>query len=682
MAFPRSLKTNYVVKSFADSGVHSSNLHPFELAIIDANTYTSLTPANAVGKEVRLAVGSPNQGQAFAGLKVERLHDQLNTNISFKSQPITSAKQILTQKFTKDDKVNVYYLGWNGLNNACKALEFECGKTYQFDLYVKGREVRNIFGREMRDVIEFTTPCCDCSGTDCDTSLNCGLYVDQLVAKFNDPNRWLSRFFKAEAVVNCNAGDPLYDPTTEDVNLYCLTVCDNGDELALADVQAQYPDFDITVKERNAPFTTYQLYDVNNDGTPTPFTSTPTILRDCECPSGYTEVAGQDVYNVSVDSLLYNDYFDTDAATTLETMLVLTPGDLTTDGTVTLLSEGADQLVFQVSVVNGVSLDSVVPYGIVATLVGTNETVCTSGTTTTGWVLCDTLYKVYRNLEVTVKIPDCPSDTEASASIVIADWATYCETNGITDSEDENVGDCIVTLRGTQLSNEWLSDGCDTQAGRQAKWDIIPPFMGNRITSTVCEGYTVNESTGCVTGPEADTDCCQCGIKFTAHDFRTTDDLLGAPIYDINEYLEKDAVELTVSLLVPDGQTQVCSDEAPDWWQAQRATFRTLQGRDVLKEVIMERFYRDEPYFNLTDKLALLINKREGIKYGVDLDAYYFAITLSHNVANEMNWTGHNHSVREDVVLFVHEDDAATYNTIVNNLRIAFPNATVKSLNP
>lgn len=677
MAFPKSLKSNYIVKSLAAAGKHSSALNPFELAILDASTYESLAPGSVAGQEVIIAVGSPNQGQAFAGLKVERLHDQLNSTHSFKSQPITNPKQILTQKFTKDDKVNVYYLGWNGLNNACKSLEFECGKTYQFDLYVKGREVRNIFGREMRQVVDFTTPCCDCTGSDCNTSLNCGLYIDQLVARFNDPSFWLSRFYTAEAIVNCEAGDPITTPTLVTRNVYCLTVCDNGDELALAEVQNQYPDLKVTVKERSAPYTTYQVIDEAEDGLPTDFSQTPTVVFGCECPSGWTLVPSGTSYIVEVDNAVYTDNFDTDIPTTMETLLDTTAGDIATLGAATLISAGVSSSLYNVTV-GGDGIGTVLA-GVKLTSLGATQSRCEGSETATSWVSCGSVYKVERTVTTTVGVPDCGVAADAINGLTV-EWEAYATSFGLTTPTAVADNDCVASYSAIQLSNKWLTDGCDTLGWRSAQWDVLPKFKGSKVTTDACTGFTVNEDTGCVTGPEVDTDCCQCGIKFTEHNFKTTDDLLGSPIYDINEYLPKDPIELSVGLLIPDGQTQVCTDTQPDFWQAQRATFRTLQGRDVMKEIVQEKFYRQEPFFNMTDKNALLLQKREGLRYGVDFDAYYFAVTLSHNVANEMNFTAHNSSVREDLVFFIHEDDAALYDQLVMALKQAFP-VPIKSLN-
>ena len=131
MAFPRSLKTNWIVKSFDTTGKKSVDLNRFEFAILDVDTYTSLSPLEVQGKDILFAVGSANTGQARTGLKFDRMRDELNSQMSFKSQPNLQVNAIKTQKFTKDDRTNVYYLGYNGLDD-CKSLVFECGKTYEF----------------------------------------------------------------------------------------------------------------------------------------------------------------------------------------------------------------------------------------------------------------------------------------------------------------------------------------------------------------------------------------------------------------------------------------------------------------------------------------------------------------------------------------------------------------------
>ena len=173
---------------------------------------------------------------------------------------------------------------------------------------------------------------------------------------------------------------------------------------------------------------------------------------------------------------------------------------------------------------------------------------------------------------------------------------------------------------------------------------------------------------------------CSCGIKFTGRSFADLSQLLQLPIYDLLEYVEKDPIVLTVGRLVPDGQTQICDENYPTFVQTQYSTFRTLQGRDVFKEVITEQLYRALPFWNLTDKEALLLQQREGLKYGVDVDAYYFAITISGNVQQDLNWSTTTDRIREDVVLFIHEDDVVTYEAIKAFVAGAFPYAKYTEL--
>ena len=65
---------NWVVKSLAASGKQSGDLNPFEFALLDKDTYKSIALTDAMGKELVLAVGSPNGAQATDGQRVNRLY--------------------------------------------------------------------------------------------------------------------------------------------------------------------------------------------------------------------------------------------------------------------------------------------------------------------------------------------------------------------------------------------------------------------------------------------------------------------------------------------------------------------------------------------------------------------------------------------------------------------------------
>lgn len=648
MAFPRSLKTNWIVKSYDTTGKSSADLNPFEFAILDVDTYTSLSSLEVQGKDILFAVGSPNTGQANTGLKFDRLRNELNSELSFKSQPYLNINAIKSQVFTKDDKTNVYYLGYNGLDD-CKSLVFECGKTYEFDIYVKGRAVRNIFGQEMREVIQVTTPCCTpCTDGDCAETIECNVVIDELVRNFNDKNRFISRFYTAEKVVTC-ATTPT--PDTQTFTKYCLTVCDNGDEIALANVQNQVSSSysKVTVKERNAPYTTYEVTEVTSGaGTPTAFVQDATVLQNCsECPSGFTLVGGGFAYLIEVDQA-------SSAESSLATLKALNGFSTLTSRSQTGWSVGVGTYY----VTSSALLTTTTADAKILKYYGATQDTCTQNTAITSvWFECGECYAVERTMFVTFGANDC----DPSANILAA-WTDYLEENP-TLTEDTEIAlsedGCFWRGSVVQPSN-CIEDGCDTVG--VPVWETLPTFLGFVWEEEPC--VTEDLPTG-----------CSCGIKFTGRSFSDLSELLQLPIYDLMEYVEKDPIVLTVGRLVPDGQTQICDEDYPSFVQTQYASFRTLQGRDVMKEILTTRFDRAEPYWNLVDKDSLLLQQREGLKYGVDVNGYYFAITISGNVQQDLNWSTTLNRTRQDIVLFIHEDDVVTYEAVKALVTGAFPNA-------
>lgn len=648
MAFPRSLKTNWIVKSYDTTGKSSADLNPFEFAILDVDTYTSLSSLEVQGKDILFAVGSPNTGQANTGLKFDRLRNELNSELSFKSQPYLNINAIKSQVFTKDDKTNVYYLGYNGLDD-CKSLVFECGKTYEFDVYVKGRAVRNIFGQEMREVIQVTTPCCTpCTDGDCAETIECNVVIDELVRNFNDPNRWISRFYTAEKVVTC-ATTPT--PDTQTFTKYCLTVCDNGDEIALANVQNQVSSSysKVTVKERNAPYTTYEVTEVTSGaGTPSAFVQDATVLQNCsECPSGFTLVGGGFAYLIEVDQA-------SSAESSLATLQALNGFSTLTSRSLTGWSVGVGTYY----VTSSALLTTTTADAKILKYYGATQDTCTQDTAITSvWFECGECYAVERTMFVTFGANDC----DPSANIFAA-WTDYLDENPtLTEDTEIALSEDGCFWRGSVIQpSNCIEDGCDTVG--VPVWETLPTLLGFVWEEEPC--VTEDLPTG-----------CSCGIKFTCRSFSDLSELLQLPIYDLMEYVEKDPIVLTVGRLVPDGQTQVCDEDYPSFVQTQYASFRTLQGRDVMKEILTTRFDRAEPYWNLVDKDSLLLQQREGLKYGVDVNGYYFAITISGNVQQDLNWSTTLDRTRQDIVLFIHEDDVVTYEAVKALVTGAFPNA-------
>lgn len=679
---PDSIPTSWVVRSVASESTSIENLNPFEFGIFDKDNHTALSAGSVQSKrKVYLAVGSPNQRQFTQGSKPERLSNQNNADINFRTELVPTSKVdvIRFQEPKRIEEPNVYYLGYNG-TGTCETLKFECGQTYMFHVEVKGRPVRNIFQNELREVIELTTDCCDsCTQTGCDVGEDCHKYIDKLVDSFNN-GLWVSRFFTASKVVTC--AEELPALTRTNFVKYCLTVCDNGDELALSKVQNAYPTYDIKVKERKAPYTTYEV--IKTAGLPSAFTQTNVVFVDeCgNCPSGYTSAPAGDAYLVEVQASVWENAYNTSNELTLEDLLGLNADDIVVDGSATLVNTGADKITFYVVVGNGteVNVNDDLGFGLTATSLGTVPQRCTSSTVTTGWVSCGTCYKVQRDLCLTVGIDNC-DDGENQRDIILAEAADFYESldnvvaNSVEEGPNDLSGNCVMEITLTQYNNSYLEDDCDTSP--QPVFDPLPQFKGSVPKVCPCVGWTVDEDTGCPIPPVADDNCCQCGIKFeTKPTTELLDNFLG---YDFATYLEKEPVELVVTAYRDDAQSRICNWNTPSWLHAKRATFRQLKGSDVIKRIITDRFYNQEPWVNQVNKENILFLQREGIKLGVNIDDFYYAIDVYFNEEFVKN-NSMSHSNRRNVItLFVNENDSATVTSLRQLVSSAFPDAELEN---
>jgi len=671
MAYPKSVPTSWVVRQLATAGTNSYDLRPFEFGIFDEDTHQALASGSITSRNRRrvyLAAGSPHQKQFTQGSKQERIRNQLNQDVTLRSEPVSlrNVDLIKFQSPVKVEKPNVYYLGYNGIDS-CKTLKFECGKTYMFNVHVKGRPVRNVLGNDYNEIIQITTGCCDDCNTSCESGTNCSVYVDELVRNFNDPNRWTSRFFTAEKVISADCA-----PTLDQTNFveYTLTVCDNGDELALSAVQNTVStDYtQVVVKERHAPYTTYQVIEkVTGVGQPGNFTQSSVVLQNCAvCPSGFTPVAGGYAYIVEIDNA--------NPAAVLSTVQAVWA--TATSASLIKFEGGVSQYYVVASAVlsnpaNGVDAKIVLDLGTVPAR-------CTGPTTTTVWAEGETFYKVQRDICITVKVDDCDTDangddTGETFERLETAYAAYPEVaHGLTLSENSN--DCLLRYTSVQFNNKYLQNGCDTFA--IAEFDELPLFEGQRWTVCPCEGWTVNETTGCPVPPADPSGCCQCGIKFTGKE--TTEVLDEFPGYDYFQYLEKEPVVLSVSFYAEENSLDICNAYQPTWFQSQRATFRQLRGDDVIKYMIKEQFYNKIPWLNQVDKENQLFHIREGIKKQVDEKAFYYAISLYHNVDYNGNTTAHNNNLRETVTLYINEADLALVDSLKAYFAESFPDAKLE----
>lgn len=664
MAFPKSVPTAWVVKSLATEGTKVSDLLPLQFGIFDEDTNLALAPSDVRKKrKVYFSLGSPNQKQFNQGAKVENNTNLNNADVNFRSEPVSTrlVDIIRSQDPKRVEKPNIYYLGYNGID-ICKSLSFQCGKTYTFDVYLKGRPVRSIMGREIRELIQVTTDGCnDCFDTACTDSVGCEKYIDELVNNFNDYNRWTSRFFTAEKVIHCSPALPSL--TTTSFTSYTLTVCDSGNELDLAAVQNQYPTLKVTVISRKAPYTTYGV--TKTAGVPSAFTQASVVLQDCSvCPSGFTATAAGYAYVVDADNALLT------AAAGGTTLLKLGTLSGVTAVSSSVVKADTDHTLYYLVTATPITAPSA---GLsVSQTLGTVTARCTGPTTTTTWATGGTSYKVQRDLVITIKPDDCDALVLARMTAFYASYPEFVSGSLVFDVDST---DCLLRYTASQYNNDFLVDGCDTYA--VAAFNPFPPFEGQQWVVDPCEGWTVDGTSGCPVPPTPTDRCCQCGIKFTG---RPTTQLLDQfPGYDFNTYLEKDPIVMTINMTTLDESTDINDYGTVTWFQAQRATFRQLRGDDVIKEVIREEMYNKVPWVNQVNKTNQLFLLREGVKLGVNVDDFYYAVDIYHNVDYNTNNTASSNRLREQVRLFVNEKDLATLDALKALVTESFPDAKAEN---
>lgn len=294
--FPKSIRTSWLVKSLASSG-NTAALKPYQLGIFDQENYTALADGTTFGnvRDVIFACGSPNTGQVQTNVRPRTFANVGNVNESFKSEPVHghNISRVWISKPNKEVLPNIVYLGYDGVSLS-KDLKFQCGRTYEVEITVHGDAVRNIFGKDIREAFEISTACCEANAPN--AYVNTPALIDDLVNRIND-GYLVSRFIKAEKVVNyC---ENYTAPTKTNFTVFRMSVCDEGDSIALARVQAQYSET-VTRVERVGAISTYELFRLSSAGTPAAFSTQNVVLQDCDtCPAGFTAVDNKFAYTLT-----------------------------------------------------------------------------------------------------------------------------------------------------------------------------------------------------------------------------------------------------------------------------------------------------------------------------------------------------------------------------------------------
>jgi len=624
MASPFSWRQSWVVKSFNPSVTDTHDLKPFELGFLNYDSCKTLGGFTQ-SPFVRFALGSPNADRKVSSHpKIASLIDT-NRTVSYKSEKIYG-KNLQPARIAKPSRAEsnqVIYLGYDGLNE-CKSLDFKCGRTYMVNVQIIPTAATELtWPKGISDQVEITVKACPECGDDCIAPNLCGSVIDELVAKLN--NSWVAPYVKAEKVITCcPAQTPLPKTLFE---AYCLTLCDEGDALALARVQNQYKDKTVVRKSRKGTQSTYEFWQLASLGAPVDFSQTELIVPDCPtCDPGYTTVPATKALIVTID----NDGMDVLPAAQLAAVQAKIP---TATAAIKLSFDGS----VSVYAVN-VPTTWVDPGQVSETLIQDTGVVtqahCTLTTPIlTAWTLCGSKYKVTRKLCLQLENPDCGGTPANELTEMQAAYANnpmvVAGTVALTEA-----GTCQSLFEIQQYCDNLMEDGCDTVGVAEFK-DLVA-YKGHVWSICPCEGWTVSPL-GCPIPPVVVDEDCRCGIKFSgAMVDLTTSNCVFDPMNSVNY----DAVRFEVSVyeILGPGNPVGVLYEPTAITKSRTPKYRYLSGEEVYREIIMYRMHHEnEVYFN--PRTNLKMNLTEAMEFGVDPKAFYYAVYIP--------WNRHGHSAEQ-----------------------------------
>lgn len=397
------------------------NLGVGQVGILDGNTYTATTsPTYAKNKAIQIVWGTPDVDLGLmGGVPNENEYSKL-----------IRGKHIC---------------GWRGKKAArprnqiirISDIAAECGDQKFLYLKFTGTAVDKLFSKQghIRQYSVDTT--CFCDNSDCadacQTVDQCQL-AESFIEQINlDSRKYFGGAVRASIVKDCTPDLPA--PTIE-CFVYTVNQCDNGDDISLGLVQAQYPDDKVERINRVGAISTYQIIKTTA-GSPNDLSNAGNIIiNDCDtCPSGYTLVPEANVFTVvtpigvvpaltdQISSTLVNSELGSD------THMVV----VATTQTVAAVIAQAEGL------------------GYSATFAGVQRDFCSLNTpTTTPWDNADSLWKFEKDYTLTIA-DDCGAARLAEIQAAYPDLVITLDT---TPGDD-----CINTYR-TTVASECVELGC------------------------------------------------------------------------------------------------------------------------------------------------------------------------------------------------------------------------------
>jgi len=576
----------YVVTGGVDTAGHSSELSAGQVGLFDRSTF-SVATASGNGTELFFAQGNTG-GKDWYGHPVTESHK----SPFFYGKDIENMYVSLPQTIQNEEWV----IGYNGAASSV-SLKFEKGKAIRVKMYFHGQPIYRFFGGPKEYVVSYTpeedctVPCAD---DDCPEAItDCLVHSKNLVDKINNHIE-LQKFGVKASLVNAP-----FSATATNMTIYQLSVCDNGDALALQAVKAQYPGKDIKRVSRTGSTSVYEFCQSDDDSAPASFTLSGTVLEAVcgTCPDGSTLTAAKDVYivkrHLGGGETLDDTYADG----------VGTDYSVATDGDKTLIGQAEGFALVKLKVAAGTSVTAI--ESDIVEFSHTEAAVCTwAAASPIAWSETGSGIRSKRTLKIkALQRPDCDSDGDRLTDLesILA---------GVVGIDLESLDVIAGTGCADDYTVEQWSDDCYSEEDCLTNkvtfhYDTLPAFEG-KYWEVVPEVVVEDETR-------------KCGIRITAG---YIDPKFGNCSFNPFDYYETMPIKMEVSLLQENADR--CDVAAwPSVQQTKIGRIARQSGEWVVRELLM----KTKAYLNHVQQFSLDSREREAFDMNllgsVDRNSFY-----------------------------------------------------------
>jgi hypothetical protein len=554
------------------------NLGLGQVGIFDANTWQAVTAPQATTNHAIIIAQGTTSDTFVPGIA--------KSNETYKSLPITpfSIRKWEAIK-AQPGKPQVYTMGFDGVDTN-KTLNVPTGATnFTFWVTMSGQPIANLLGdtpeshyASYTEQFSVNLPCdTSCSDT-CGATVDCNIIADAVISSFQTRKliggQLITDYIKISKLLSCET--PSGIPTTG-FTTYHLLVQDSGDNIALAQVQAQYTGVPVKRVSYTGITSTYEIILPSGSSAPSAFVENinPLIPNCTTCPSGYT--LHNTVYLFTVKRK--------DSGTSADLNAI--KGDYSDSAAIRLSYDGVTS-VYEIHNTTGIT-PSAVP-GDIVTSAGSLQSVCVANSAmTTPWTNVKSCTKGLKTFQLTIENTDCGGTYLTQLRAIYGAGVSLVDNNADT---------CTSLYEVTIPSDNVTCDTCDVQP---YTWTAPVAFKGLKWVEVLGQtGY----GTGCV-----------CGIKFeSVYEQRKAQECFLKQVP-----FEFEPLFITVSTRNPDPNdySVLCYPDVPTTLVSPVA-YPFGFGRVVADAVIASNFQFNQPW-------RLNPAERDSMSYslGIDLQGYY-----------------------------------------------------------